>query len=119
MTELKGSMFSMIIFIGAIIPFLLMIGIDSLHQHAFMKITTEVSELIKEEGGVTSKVKNIINNLNEKGYEITVKNQHGANVTTKAQYGDVLIIEYSYTYKSVRNNRTLNTTNTVFVMQRS
>lgn len=119
MTEIKGSMFSMIIFLGVFFPFFLMVGIDSLHQHSFMKMTTEVSELVKEEGGVTDKVNNVVNKLRDRGYEITIKNQHGANVIGKAQYGDVLVIGYKYDYKSVRKERTLNTTNAVFVMQRS
>lgn len=63
MGEHKGALKVLILFIAFIAPGLFMFGLDSLHQHAFMKVTAEVGELVKEEGGVTEKVANTVNEL--------------------------------------------------------
>lgn len=118
MSELKGAVFSLAIFVAFLIPFFLTMGIGSIHQHAFMKVTTEVSEIVKEEGGVTEKVNNIVSNLEEKGYEISFKDRNGATVNGKQTFGDEVIIDYRYEYQDVRGKRTLNTQNAVFVMRR-
>ncbi|MEK4031304.1 hypothetical protein MKZ02_22635 [Pseudobacillus sp. FSL P4-0506] len=118
MGEMKAAIFSMALFIGVLFPGLLMIGIDSLHNHGFMKVTTEVAELVKEEGGVTSNVNRVVDSLKDKGYKITFKDSNGNIVSGKRTFGDTIYIVYNYTYQSVKNKRELKSQNVVHVMRR-
>lgn len=119
MSELKGAIFAGVIFIAVIFPGLLMFGIDSLHQHAFMKMTTEMHELVKEEGGVGEKTKQMVQSLEQRGYTISFKDQYGNPINGKVNYGDTVNIQYNYTYKSVMEERQLETNNRVFIMKRN
>ncbi|GLY12881.1 hypothetical protein [Pseudobacillus badius] len=119
MNEVKGGIFAMFFFLAFIFPFLLGVGIDSLHQHSFMKMTTEMHELVKEEGGVGEKTQQFKKTLESKGYTITFTDQKGSPVNGKVNYGDVVHVDYVYTYKSVREKHTLHTKNKVFVMKRN
>ena len=118
MSEMKGAVFSVAIFIGFVIPFFLLIGIGSIHQHAFMKLTTEVAEIVKDEGGVTDKVNDVVNGLDERGYTISFRNTDGSTIEGQQDYGETIIIEYEYKYDNVKGEETLNTHNVVVVSRR-
>lgn len=118
MAQMKGNIVGLILFIGLIMPMLLMIGIDSIHQNAFMKMTAEVGEIVKGEGGVTSEVNRVVNNLEERGYTISFTDKQGNAVTSKRFFGDEIVIHYNYKYINVRGEKELNTTNDVFIMRR-
>ena len=118
MSELKGAIFSMAIFVAFIVPLFLQISVGSVHQHAFMKVSTEVTSMVKEEGGVTERVNEVVNNLNEKGYTITFKDESGAIISGQQEFGSTIVIDFDYNYKNVRGEETLNTTNTVSVVRR-
>ncbi|MEG0258568.1 MAG: hypothetical protein RR595_09485 [Lysinibacillus sp.] len=113
MSELKSAVFGMALFVGVIIPFLLMIGIDALHQHAFLKTTAEVSELVKEEGGVSNHVKSVTKNLEKSGYNITYSKP------SVVQFGEEIVIRYQYQYRGVWEKKKLDTRNKVVVKKRS
>lgn len=113
MSELKGGVFAMAFFVGIIIPFLLMIGIDSLHQHAFLKTTEEMAELVKEEGGVSDHVKQVANNLSKRGYTVTFSK------SGIVQFGEEVVIRYQYKYKNVRGIKNMDTKNKVVIHKRS
>lgn len=112
MGEMKGAIFTVAFFIAFIVPFFLSMGIGAINQHAFMKVTTEVSEMVKEEGGVTAKVNDVASRLIDKGYTIQF-NENG-----KKAFGDQVVINYEYKYMNVRGEETLNTQNTVFISRR-
>lgn len=118
MSEMKGAMIGMFLFVAVIIPAVLFIGIGSLHQHAFIKISTEVTEVVKEEGGVTNRVVDIVDKLGDKGYTITFKDQNGASVNGKKDFGESVIVDFNYKYHNVRGEEELNTQNVVFVNRR-
>lgn len=118
MGELKGGVLMTLFFTAVVIPIILAFSIDSLQQHSFMKVTTEVSDLVKEEAGVSDRVKDTVSRLNDKGYTISFTNQNGQFVNNKVNYGDTVIINYEYIYESVRSQKTLKTVNQVFVMTR-
>ncbi|GLY11980.1 hypothetical protein [Bacillus badius] len=118
MGEMKSAIFSIALFVGVLFPALLMIGVDSLHNHGFMKVSTEVAELVKEEGGVTSKVSRVVDSLKGKGYKITFKDSDGKVVSGKRTFGDTIYITYDYTYQSIKKERHLKTQNIVHVMKR-
>lgn len=118
MSEMKGFIFSTAMFIAFIIPFFLTITIGSIHQQSFLKVTTEFRELVKEEGGVTSHVNNVKQELNKKGYTITLNDTNGNVINKKADVGDTLVIDYRYQYQDVKGPQTLQTQNSVIVMKR-
>lgn len=118
MSELKSALFAMALFVAFIIPLFLQVSIGSLHQHAFMKWTTEVTTMVEDEGGRTSKVDNVIGSMEEKGYTVSIKNGSGQSVNGKQDYGTDLIVEFDYDYKNVRGIENLSTKNEVSVTRR-
>ena len=118
MSEMKGAIFSLAFFIVFILPIFLQISIGSVHQHAFMKVSTEVTSMVKEEGGVTERVNEVVNNLNEKGYTITFRDKNGSEIIGKRGFGDKIYIDFDYTYKNVRGEENLSTNNIVTVSRR-
>ncbi|QNK89089.1 hypothetical protein H7992_05015 [Sporosarcina sp. resist] len=113
MSQMKGAIFAMAVFVGVVIPFFLMMGIGSLHQHAFLKTTTELSELVKEEGGVSEKVNQVVDQLGDRGYSISFSK------TGIVEFGEEIAIYYHYEYKGVRGVEELNTSNTVTIAKRN
>lgn len=118
MSEMKGAMIGMFLFVAVIIPAVLFIGIGSLHQHAFIKISTEVTEIVKEEGGVTDRVAEVASSLSERGYTIVFKNDEGNQIGGKRDFGETIIVDFNYKYHNVRGEQELNTENVVFVNRR-
>lgn len=119
MGELKGAIIAMVLFVGIFVPGILMFGVDALQNHAFLKTTAEVSDLVKEEGGLTGKVTNYINQLSSRGYSISFKDGKGNPVYGSVGYGETVVINYNYKYQGVFREETLNTQNKVFNMIRN
>lgn len=118
LSEIKGGLIAMLLFVAIIIPALLYVSIGSLQQHAFVKITTEVTEVVKDEGGITSKVDNIVRKLESRGYTIVFKDSSGSVVRGKRDFGENIVIDYKYKYHNVRGDEELKTQNVVFVNRR-
>lgn len=119
MSELKGAIIAMVLFVGFFVPGLLMFGIDGLQNHVFLKVTAEVSDLVKEEGGVTGKVTKYTNQLASRGFNISFKDSKGNPVYGSIGYGETVVINYNYTYQGVFKEETLTTQNKVFNMIRN
>lgn len=119
LSEIKAAIFSMAVFVLIIFPALIFVGIESLHQHSFMKHTTELTEIVRQEGGVTGRVQQIESKLEARGYEIDF-----GGVTGRAAYGTNVNITFRYTYDTplkvwgMGPTRTLTTVNTVYNMRR-
>lgn len=118
MSEMKSALFAILFFIGFIVPGLLMFGIDSLNQNAFMKVTKEITELVQEDAGVSDRVKSVVNDYKQKGYTITFKDQHGQAVNGIVNFGDTVYVTYKYKFKSVFKDQELLSTNKAFIMKR-
>lgn len=118
MAEMKSALIAMAIFVAFIVPFLFMISIGSLHQNAFMKITNEVTQVVKEEGGITEKVQNLVDELSDRGYTITFRNADGQVISGKQSFGETIVIDYEYTHHNVRGEEKLKTQSVVFVSRR-
>lgn len=119
MGEIKGVIIGIVIFIAFIVPFVLLVGIDVVHNQGMMKTTAEVSQLVKKEGGVTSEVMTLVNRLEDNGYHIRFRDSRGNNVYGLVPYGETIFIEYEYTYHNIFGNKTIRTQNKVFNMNRS
>ncbi|MDR5021411.1 hypothetical protein FOL75_04920 [Bacillus thuringiensis] len=118
MGELKGFIFSLLLYVVFFLPFQIFLGIQSIHQNAFMKVTTEVQQMVDSEGGVTPRIQGVVNKLHAKGYDVTFKDQKGSSISGKQPVGTVIEIQYNYKYVNVYREEKLNTSNYVSVMRR-
>lgn len=119
MGETKGYVAGLILFVMFLFPAILTFGIDSFHQHTFLKVTTETSEMVKGEGGVSENVKNVVERLEQNGFEITFEDEKGNAVDGIVDYGTNLKINYKLSYQGVFGVNELQTSNEVFVLKRS
>lgn len=115
---MKGALLAMALFTGIIIPIFLTVALGGLHQFSFMKMTTEVGEIVKEEGGVTDRVTNVVGELEERNYVITFKDEDGNAVVGKKQFGDRITIDYEYKYRNPKGIQDLHTQNVVHISTR-
>lgn len=119
MSQMKSMLLAMLFFVGFIIPGFLLFFIDSTNQNAFLKTTKEITELVKEDAGVSDRVKSVVNDYKAKGYTISFTDQYGQPVNGIANYGDTIQVHYQYTFKSVFQDQTLESSNKVFILKRN
>lgn len=119
MSQMKAAILSAFVFAIIVIPFVLSVFIDSINQSGFIKVTTEVAEMVKAEGGVTPKVSNVTNALNKRGYSITFKNSDGISISGQQKAGTEIIMMSNYKYANVMQDQTLNTENSIRVLKRN
>lgn len=119
MGETKGYVAGLMLFVMFLFPAILTFGIDSFHQHTFLKVTTETSEMVKSEGGVSENVKHVVERLEQNGFEITFEDEKGNAVDGIVDYGTNLKINYKLSYQGVFGVNELQTSNEVFILKRS
>nr|WP_315063164.1 hypothetical protein [uncultured Lysinibacillus sp.] len=112
MSNLKGAILAMALWVGVVFPFLLSFGIDSLQQRAYLSTTEKIAELLKQEGGVSEQVQQVANNLKGKGYIVTFSKP------SLVQFGEEIVINYQYEYQNVRGKQKLATQNKVVIDKR-
>lgn len=81
-------------FLALFVPAILLFSIDSIQSNAFDKNTSEVGELIKEEGGVVGRAYSAVQDLRDIGYEISYSPK-GA-----VEYGEKVTVTYKKKYKN-------------------
>ncbi|WP_144787831.1 hypothetical protein [Lysinibacillus fusiformis] len=112
MSNLKGAILAMALWVGVVFPFLLSFGIDSLQQRAYLSTTEKMAELLRQEGGVSDQVQQVANNLKGKGYIVTFSKPN------LVQFGEEIVIRYQYEYENVRGKQKLDTQNKVVIAKR-
>ena len=118
MSEFKGFLFSMLLFVAFFLPFLLSMGIQSIQQNAFLKVTTEVQQMVEYEGGITERIKNVADNLNKKGFTLSFYDEKGNKVSGKQPVGRTVEIRYKYKYNGVYGEQIFDTSNYVTILKR-
>lgn len=113
MSNFKGAILATALFAAVVFPFLLMMSIDTFHQHAFLKMTEEVTELVKEEGGVSEHVTQVTKGLKKKDLTVTFSKPG------LVKFGEEIVIGYNYEYQNVRGKKTLDGQDIVIIMKRS
>ncbi len=113
MSNLKGAILATALFAAVVFPFLLMMSIDAFQQHAFLKMTEEVTELVKEEGGVSEHVTQVTKRLKKKDLTVTFSKPG------LVKFGEEIVIGYNYEYQNVRGKKTLNVQDKIVIMKRS
>ncbi len=112
-SNMKSGIFILIIVAVFGIPYFLMVTIDSFQQQAFLKVTTEIPELIKAEGGVSPVVRQVTNSLQERGFQITYSQPDGVR-----HFGEEIVIHYVYEYQNVKGLERIEMHNNVTIMKR-
>lgn len=118
LNEHKGFLLGIILFFALIIPGILMFVIDEFQRDVFMKQTSEVGELIKEEGGVTEKVAKIVNSMQSNGYVVDIRDSKGNKVNSAVAYGETLKAHFKYRYLNFFGSKELETVNTIPILRR-
>ncbi|MEY2373381.1 hypothetical protein [Lysinibacillus capsici] len=113
MSNLKGAILATALFAAVVFPFLLMMSIDAFQQHAFLKMTEEVTELVKEEGGVSEHVSQVVQRLKKKDLTVTFSKPG------LVKFGEEIVIGYKYNYQNVRGKKTLDGQDKIVIMKRS
>ena len=105
MNTLVEKMFGIIMFLAMFVPFQLGLYTSYMATWEFTQVTDEITQLVKENGGLTGSAKTYKDQLTADGYTIKVKNKTDGNVDlsngTKGiqDVGDVLTVD-------VRKNKT-------------
>ncbi|MED4701699.1 hypothetical protein P9436_21925 [Lysinibacillus capsici] len=113
MSNLKGAILATALFAAVVFPFLLMMSIDAFQQHAFLKMTEEVTELVKEEGGVSEHVSQVAERLKKKDLTVTFSKPG------LVKFGEEIVIGYKYNYQNVRGMKTLDGQDKIVIMKRT
>lgn len=115
MGEKTGFLFALAIVVMCMLP----AGIDfftlNVTTSQFLNTTTEMQQLINEEGGITDRVKYVVNSSSI-NYSFT--DETGKKVDGIQDVGDVIYIDYEYEWDGLYSNESLKTTNTVRIARR-
>ncbi|UZM97416.1 hypothetical protein OL548_19855 [Lysinibacillus sp. MHQ-1] len=76
-------------------------------------MTEEVTELVKEEGGVSEHVTQVTKRLKKKDLTVTFSKPG------LVKFGEEIVIGYNYEYQNVRGKKTLNVQDKIVIMKRS
>lgn len=109
---MKSFIFALLIIVLFVFPHFLTFTIDTFQQQFFMKVTTEIPELVKAEGGISPLVKELTNKLERTGIQITYSQ------SDIVRFGDEIVIRYQYEYPNVKGMIQLETQNVVTIMKR-
>lgn len=114
MGEKKGFLFTLFILGAFVLPFALDIWIANVRSDQFMKVATEMHQLVEQEGGATATVMEVRDKLAEGGLNVTFSHQGRQPVGTE------VVIRYQYEYHGIIGTilKEYDTTNKVIVSRR-
>lgn len=104
MGEKKGLIFTIFIITCFLLPFLLQIYVLSVVTDHFMKATTEVTQMIKVNGGYTKNVQEAVSQMTLGGKSLADNNAMTITVNDadsdsgKKEVGRYVTVNYKYTY---------------------
>lgn len=110
-----GLLFSIAVFVMGLLPMGIDIFTFNVASSQFLNATTEMQQIVTEEGGITDRVHYIADSSTIK---YTFKNEAGSLVDGIQDVGDVIYIDYQYDYKGIYTNDSLKTSNTIRVSRR-
>lgn len=99
MGEKVGFLLTWAITIMFLVPQSLELWVHQNKTAQFNRAVTEVEQVVKEEGGVTSRVKNLQKNFKKSNMDIKFTDSDGNTVSNVLDPGDEIYIDYTYKYK--------------------
>jgi hypothetical protein len=118
MGENMGYAFGLLILVVFGVPLLLGLNIDQNSRSQLLNVSTEMQQLVSQEGGVTDPVHRYANHLKEKGATVTFLDENGAAVDGKQEVGSKVYIQYKYKYQNVSSEKVAETSNTALISRR-
>lgn len=113
MGEKKGMLFTILIIGAFIVPALLDFWVSSVRTDQFMKIATEMHQIVESEGGAGTTATAVARELGDVGMQITFSPAGIQPVGTE------VVMRYYYKYDGVfGNTHVYDTTNKVIVSRR-
>lgn len=95
MGEKMGFMTVILIFGIGVLPLLFSAFTSHVTTGKLLTISTEMQQLVSAEGGVTEKVNNEVQGLEDSGFEITFTDNGGNPVNSQVTVGETIYINYS------------------------
>lgn len=95
MGEKMGFMTVILIFGIGVLPLLFTAFSSHVSTGKLLTVSTEMQQLVSAEGGVTEKVNDSVQRLENRGFEITFKDRNGNPVNGQVAVGETIYINYS------------------------
>ncbi|MGE6604461.1 hypothetical protein ACQKEY_22445 [Lysinibacillus fusiformis] len=120
MAQFKSALLLMFIFVSFFLPAFVNFGIGAIHYTGFSKTTLDLADYVRVEGGVSDNIKSYVSSLGDRGYEISFYDSKTKQpINSVVQVGTDIEIYYRYSYKDMKKERNLETTNNVLVLKRN
>ncbi|MED4077619.1 hypothetical protein P4645_15495 [Lysinibacillus fusiformis] len=120
MSQFKSALLLMMLFISFFLPAFVNFGIGAIHYTGFFRTTLDLADYVRVEGGVSDNIKSYVSSLEERGYEISFYDSKTKQpINSVAQVGTDIEISYKYSYKDMKKEKHLDTTNNVLVLKRN
>lgn len=107
MGEKIGFTTVLTLFGAFILPILISIFVTQVEGSKIMSRTAEVRQMVSSEGGITDKVRVVLDRLEDYGVEITIKDSNGNLVTGRVPVGEQVYLEYKYKNFEIKNIATI------------
>lgn len=107
MGEKTGFMTVLLIFGAFVLPLLLIMYINNVEGSKLLSLSTEVQQLVSAEGGVSDRVEQLVNDLADKGVDITFRDNSGNTITGRVPVGETVNIHYKYKDFETSNSTTI------------
>lgn len=107
MGEKTGFMTVLFIFGAFIIPIMLVLFINNVEGSKLLTLSTEMQQMVSAEGGVSDRVKQVVNELQNQGVTITFEDENGNTVTGTVPAGKKITIHYKYKHFETSNSTTI------------
>lgn len=118
MNQYKGAILTMILMVMVVVIPVLWLVETGIRHYTFLKVSTEFVELVKEEGGYSSRVQAAIDYYDNFGLDIVMKDSRGNTINSTVPAGETIDISYSYNFVGVRGEETYSTTSTALIQKR-
>jgi len=110
-----GFLFTIAIFAMCLLPMCIDFFTLNVTTSQFLNASTEMQQLVSEEGGITERVHNV---MDSSAINYTFKDKAGQEIDGVQDVGKEIYIDYKYDWKGIFTKDTLETTNTVRVARR-
>lgn len=119
MSHYKAVLTTLLLAVTFFIPTILNFAWAAIHYTGFMKTTLDITETVRTEGGVSPTVQSYVDYLKDKNYTITFTDaKSGQPINSTVEVGTTIDIHYTYKFTDFSKERTVKTTNDVFVLKR-
>ncbi|RKJ25527.1 hypothetical protein D7X33_43515 [Butyricicoccus sp. 1XD8-22] len=107
MGEKTGFMGVLLIFAIFIVPFLFNMFDNQVKGSKLLSLSNEVQQLVVAEGDITPTVKNVVNDLRQKGVTIEFRDKSNRVINSSPGLGEKVVMVYKYDGFETSNSATI------------